>query len=405
MKAADSHTPGTRDAGRTTAVHPEKRSASPDRTPLVSIVVNNYNYEGYLSQAVDSALGQTHPRTEVVVVDDGSSDGSRGVIEAYGDSVVAVLKENGGQGSALNAGFQASRGEVVIFLDADDVLLPETASRVVAAFREDPRLTKVHYRMRVVDGRGVPTGETIPAAHVTMPAWDYRGDARRLAMEFPLSPRLPTSAAAHRASALREILPMPEDVYRISADGYLNYLGPVLGPATSLEDVGALYRVHGKNNYRQEGANRVNLVRLRDGLRRTERNYAEQRRLFEARYSVRLPEAALRNPEFLKDRMISVKLDPAGHPFDDRALPLTLRGVRAFLAYPTSPRAKLLYALWFLAMLLVPRAWAEPLAKLALSHEERRTLEGRLSSLRRRLFGLVPGLRSRTTSRGGVRES
>src|SRR5215207_5228480 len=98
----------------------------------VSVVVNNYNYERFLREAIDSALEQTYPHTEVVVVDDGSTDGSREVIAGYGEQVIPVLKENGGQASAFNAGFEASGGEVVIFLDADDYLFPHTVERVVA---------------------------------------------------------------------------------------------------------------------------------------------------------------------------------------------------------------------------------------------------------------------------------
>ena len=64
-----------------------------DESPLVSIVVNNYNYARFLRDAVMSALAQTYPRVEVIVVDDGSTDESREVIASFGDSVVPVLKE------------------------------------------------------------------------------------------------------------------------------------------------------------------------------------------------------------------------------------------------------------------------------------------------------------------------
>src|SRR5687767_6151914 len=86
--------------------------------PLVSIIIDNYNYARFLPAAIDSALGQTYPNTEVIVVDDGSTDTSREVIRSYGGRVVPVLKENGGMMSAYNAGFSVSRGEVVVFLDS-----------------------------------------------------------------------------------------------------------------------------------------------------------------------------------------------------------------------------------------------------------------------------------------------
>jgi glycosyltransferase involved in cell wall biosynthesis len=103
-------------------------------TPLVSVIVGNYNYAAYVGEAIESVLAQTHPRVEVIVVDDGSTDGSRAVIERYGDRVRALFKPNAGQGSVYNAGFRMAQGELVLFLDSDDVLLP-TAERCRASQR------------------------------------------------------------------------------------------------------------------------------------------------------------------------------------------------------------------------------------------------------------------------------
>ena len=100
-----------------------------------SVIINNYNYARFLRAAIDSALSQTYQNCEVVVVDDGSTDNSRDVIESYDRRVKAVYKCNGGQGSALNAGFEASSGDLIIFLDADDVLLPCAVETVAAQMR------------------------------------------------------------------------------------------------------------------------------------------------------------------------------------------------------------------------------------------------------------------------------
>src|SRR5260221_12358121 len=96
-----------------------------------SIIVTSYNYERFLGHAIESALAQTHGETEVIVVDDGSTDGSRRVIDAFGNRITSVPKANAGQASAFNAGFAASSGEIVPFLDSDDVLLP-TATECAA---------------------------------------------------------------------------------------------------------------------------------------------------------------------------------------------------------------------------------------------------------------------------------
>ncbi len=84
----------------------------------------------------------------MIAVDDGSTDGSPEILTAYTGRVELVFKENGGQASAVNAGFARCTGDVVIFLDADDVLLPDAAALVASAFAADPGVAKVQYGWR-----------------------------------------------------------------------------------------------------------------------------------------------------------------------------------------------------------------------------------------------------------------
>lgn len=121
-----------------------------------------------------------------------------------------MFGQNGGQASACNAGFRASMGEVVIFLDADDVLLPETAGRVVRAFGSRPGVAKVQYRQRVVDANGIFEGALQPPATVCMISEDL---SHRM-LEFNGYPWPSTTGNALAASVLRQILPTPEEVYR-----------------------------------------------------------------------------------------------------------------------------------------------------------------------------------------------
>src|SRR5215472_15286712 len=88
--------------------------------PLVSIIINNYNYGRFLDSAIESAVAQDYSPKEIVVVDDGSTDNSRDVIGTYGERVSAIFQQNSGQATAFNAGVKTSRGQILCFLDSDD---------------------------------------------------------------------------------------------------------------------------------------------------------------------------------------------------------------------------------------------------------------------------------------------
>src|SRR5665213_1598610 len=134
----------------------------PDRRPLATIVIVNYNYERFIAAAIDSALEQSYAPLEVIVVDDGSTDGSRKIIAAYGERIRAILQDNGGQGAAYNAGWLAARGAFVLFLDSDDVLARDAMQKVVGAF-ERSNAVKVQFYLRQVDRELKPLGYLLPS--------------------------------------------------------------------------------------------------------------------------------------------------------------------------------------------------------------------------------------------------
>lgn len=106
--------------------------------PTVSVVIPAYNAARYLSQAVDSALGQTFRDVEVVVVDDGSTDDTPARLAAYGERIRTLRQANSGVALARNAGTAAARGRYVAFLDADDVWQPEKIERQLEALTQPP---------------------------------------------------------------------------------------------------------------------------------------------------------------------------------------------------------------------------------------------------------------------------
>lgn len=104
----------------------------------ISVIVPVYNGERYLAEALDSALVQTHPAAEVIVVDDGSTDGSAAVAERYGSRVRLERQPHGGIGAARNHGLSVARSEYFAFLDADDLFPPDRLAVMMAGFEADP---------------------------------------------------------------------------------------------------------------------------------------------------------------------------------------------------------------------------------------------------------------------------
>lgn len=346
---------------------------------LVSIVIDNFNYGRFVGTAIESALAQTYERVQVIVVDDGSTDDSLSVIHAYGDRVVTIMKENGGQASAFNAGFRHASGDAVIFLDADDVLDRHTAARVAALFASLPQLAKVHYRLEQIDASGRPTGALVPPPGLQLPAGDLRELVRSRPDDVPYPP---ASGNAFAAWALRRVLPMPEEEFRILADVYLLNLIPLLGPVEVLEGTGGQYRVHEANSHY---AAALRLDRVRATLRTTHETHVHMKRLADSLHlrGFPAPEQDNRSLVFLSHRLVSRKLEPRLHPFpNDDPLRLALRGSISALGRADLPWSlRLLHTAWFLAMLASPRRPATWLAERMLYPERR----GRLSPIVERL--------------------
>ena len=225
-----------------------------------SIVISSYNYARFLPVAIDSALAQTHRGTEVVVVDDGSRDGSAEVIRAYGSRVIPLIKSNGGQASAFNEGFKLSRGDVVIFLDSDDYLAPDTVARAVELFR-DPAVSKVHWNLAVGEESGVAT-RSLVRDHLS------EGDLRDVVLHKGADGYTwpPTSGNAWARRYLEKALPIPEREFNTCPDLYLATLAPLYGTVKAIPQAQGFWRCHPVSaSYSDSFA-----ANLRDGLRRAE---------------------------------------------------------------------------------------------------------------------------------------
>ncbi len=128
----------------------------PSSLPLVSVVIPAYNAAWCVERAIRSALGQDYPHVEIIVVDDGSTDGTPRILERYENEVRVLRKENGGLSSARNAGIAAARGDYVAFLDADDFWFPKKLSRQMSLMTANPALGFTSTAAIVVTEKGTP---------------------------------------------------------------------------------------------------------------------------------------------------------------------------------------------------------------------------------------------------------
>jgi glycosyltransferase involved in cell wall biosynthesis len=215
--------------------------------PLVSILINNFNYCKYLSQAIDSALSQTYAPIEVIVVDDGSTDQSREVISRYGSKIIGIVKENGGQASAFNVLVSRSKGDILCFLDSDDWFYPTKVEEVVAVFGQadfDSGLAMVHHPVKISDEvTGKATGQTFGKTHRS-PCNCYDFARKYHFVEYIAGPT--TGIALNRRLA-QLLFPLPEQIARTSADDFIVKASSLLGTVYSLDKCLACYRLHGTN--------------------------------------------------------------------------------------------------------------------------------------------------------------
>ncbi len=344
----------------------------------VDIIIDNFDYARFLPAAIDSALGQTHASTRVIVVDDGSTDGSRAIIASYGDRIVPVIKDNNGQASAFNAGYARSSADVIMFLDADDVLLPETAARAAHAFGVQPAAVKLQYRMDVIDAAGCRTGETKPAAHLRLP----EGDVRREVLAFPFDLTwMPTSGNAFRRSVLQRVLPIPEREFAHCADWYLQHLTALFGTVISERWIGAQYRVHGRNSYELSSA-RLDLDHVRQTVEYAAATGVQLSRVAD---ELGLQHEEILSVSDLANRLVSRRLDPRRHPIaSDSVLSLVVSGWRATARRTdAAPAMRGMFRAWFVALAIAPRLAAVPLAERFLFPERRPILNRLLRRLHR----------------------
>jgi glycosyltransferase involved in cell wall biosynthesis len=196
---------------------------------LVSVVIPAFNAEAFVGEAIESALAQDYEPVEVIVVDDGSTDGTAAVASRY--PVALLSQENGGQAAARNAGVAAAEGTFVSFLDADDLWMPSKLSTEVAHLLAHPELGYVLVRMQRSLMPGAPWPPGTPAR------WFDESQPGTL-----------PSAGLVRRAALERIGPF-DTRYRHGSDTEWQARATDAGVRWELlPDVLVEYRIHGANN-------------------------------------------------------------------------------------------------------------------------------------------------------------
>jgi len=236
-----------------------KSPAHSSNLPLASIIITSYNYEKFLPRAIDSALQQTYPKKEIIVVDDGSTDSSRQIINSYGNKIIPVFKENGGTAAATNTGFFACQGEIIFLLDADDIFFPHKVETMVNYFLQvmpqNPAVMISHclemtnkegiilfYRpgsLRTLNGHK----KSCLFEKLTDPEAVYRHVQKWGFLRYVASPTSGLSLTRFLAS---KIFPLPEEINR-HQDTLLVYASMLLGTVYGTSQVLGSYVLQGDN--------------------------------------------------------------------------------------------------------------------------------------------------------------
>jgi glycosyltransferase involved in cell wall biosynthesis len=203
--------------------------------PLLSIIITCYNYDSYVSAAIDSVLDQNSDFIELIVVDDGSRDGSWEKICGYGGRLKAARIENSGAVKASLHGFGLSTGRFVYFLDADDEMKPGSLDVIRRHLTE--RVSKIQFALAPIDRAGMVIGPDFPKLNGRHSSEDLK---KLIALKGTyLTP--PTSGNVYRRDVYTELGDLS---YERGIDGIAYLLAPFVGEVISLPRSLARYRIH-----------------------------------------------------------------------------------------------------------------------------------------------------------------
>lgn len=326
--------------------------------PLISIVINNYNYCKYLRQCIESALGQDYEHKEIIVVDDGSSDESEAIIRSYESKVVSIFQPNKGQGSAFNAGFKKAKGDFILFLDSDDYLVKNALSRAVCFIQ--PSMSRLQFDLHLVDQAGISNGQSY-VQHYCKGVM-LSGDLRQLIFQNQLM-ALPTSGNLFPRSILDRILPMPENEWKICSDAYLIWLSAFYGPVISMSEALGCYRLHSQSQWASlEEGSLSTIIKQLDLHLKLCKLLVEHFPAFNDQL-VQLKSLTRYDLHLCKAKIISLLLEQDRSLISETSFQLLRSGLKTVWLHPSQNWiGKWRSTTWFFLMSLLPSSLARPLA-------------------------------------------
>jgi hypothetical protein len=231
--------------------------------PAVTALIDTYNHEEFIEEAIVSVLKQDFPATEIeiLVVDDGSTDGTPEIVKSFGGRVRLMRKANGGQASAFNAGIPEARGGIIAFLDGDDWWAASKISRVVEYFDAHPDVGVLGHGIHQVDRVARREFQTLPLESREFSFASEEGAAffRQMVCFFG------TSRLAIRSEIAARVLPVPERIV-IEADEFLCIAAIARSRGALLKEPLTYYRLHENNQYQMRTADERKLRRMSDSL-------------------------------------------------------------------------------------------------------------------------------------------
>jgi len=202
----------------------------------ICVLIPAYNARSFLREALDSVLAQTRPPEQIIVIDDGSTDGTADVALAWqaerGRSITLIRQSNGGQSAARNAGLRAAWTDLVALLDADDLYLPDHLQRLEQGFREAPQSVVCFGDAEEFTASGVTRPSYVAGTRIeTVPIERRRGGLRLMTgsafSSLLWGNYIPTAATMFgRAAALRDPLGGLRGTHRTRADGATRSAAP-----------------------------------------------------------------------------------------------------------------------------------------------------------------------------------